>query len=87
METYSGNINPAVGVQAMSKLKEFGRPWVEFDVRKKEHRREFARYLQTNAWGESPYRFYVTGHLIPETAMRKQLLDYYASKEFGDLKG
>ena len=69
----------------MSKLQSFGRPYVEFDVRNKEHRRHFARYLQTDAWGECPYRFYLTGHLVPEIAMRKQLLDYYTSKEFGDL--
>jgi len=82
---YSGVQYPAVGVKPMSKLGAFGRPFVEFDVRNKEHRREFSRYLQTNAWGECPYRFYVTGHMVPEVAMRRQMLDYYTSKEFGDL--
>ena len=85
MVTYSGQLNPAVGVRVMSKLNSFGRPYVEFDVRNKEHRRHFTKYLQTNAWGECPYRFYLTGHIVPEIAMRKQLLEYYTSKEFGDL--
>lgn len=85
MITYSGTQYPAVGIKPMSSLSTFGRPYVEFDVRNKEHRREFARYIQTNAWGECPYRFRVTGHIIPVAAMRQQMLDYYASKEFGDL--
>lgn len=86
MDTYSGTVNPAVGVQAMSTLATFGRPFVEFDVRNKEHRKHFTKYLQTNAWGACPFRFYLTGHLVPELAMRKQLLDYYTSKEFGKVK-
>lgn len=86
MDTYSGLQNPAVGVRAMSKLSSFGRPHVEFDVRNKEHRKHFTRYLQTNAWGNCPYRFYVVGQLIPEIAMRKQMLEYYANKEFGKSK-
>lgn len=85
MITYGGTQNPAVGVQHMSKLKAFGRPWVEFDVRNKEHRREFTRYLQTDAWGECPYRFFVEGQIMPEAAIRRQLLEYYTIKEFGDL--
>ena len=87
METYSGIVNPAVGVPYMSKLQSFGRPYVEFDVQNKEHRKHFARYLKTNAWGECPYRFYLTGHLMPEVAIRNQLLDYYCNKEFGKRKG
>jgi hypothetical protein len=84
--SYSGNKNPAVAVRAMSQFQSFGRPFVEFDVRNKEHRRHFTAYLQTNAWGDCPYRFYVTGQIIPVSAMRQQMLEYYTSKEFGKNK-
>ena len=86
MTRYSGTEYPAVAVQPMSKLGAFGRPYVEFDVRSKEHRRYFTEYLQNNAWGHCPYRFYVKGHMLPEVAIRRQLLDYYTNKEFGKTK-
>ena len=86
MDTYSGTRNPAVGVLKMSTLSSFGRPFVEFDVHNKEHRKHFAKYLKTNAWGECPYRFFVPGQMIPVAAMRQQMLEYYATKEFGKVK-
>lgn len=86
MIRYSGTEYPAVAVRPMSTLSSFGRPFVEFDVRNKEHRRHFTRYLQTNAWGECPYRFFVPGQIIPVAAMRQQMLEYYATKEFGKVK-
>lgn len=86
MTTYSGAQYPAVGVKSMSNLGTFGRPYVEFDARNKEHRQHFTAYLQNNAWGNCPYRFFVTGHLISVAAMRQQMLEYYTSKEFGKNK-
>lgn len=86
MVSYSGCKNPAVAVLPMSTLSSFGRPFVEFDVHNKEHRQHFAQYLKKNAWGECPYRFYVNGHMIPVAAMRQQMLEYYANKEFGKTK-
>jgi hypothetical protein len=84
---YSGEQNPAVGVRAMSTLGSFGRPHVEFDVSNKEHRRHFAEYIRTSAWGNCPYRFYVTGHISPIAAMRQLMLEYYTTKEFGKRNG
>jgi len=86
VDSYSGIQNPAVAVLPMSKLASFGRPYVEFDVHNKEHRRQFTQYLRTNAWGECPYRFFVPGQIIPIAAMRQQMLEYYANKEFGKTK-
>lgn len=81
--SYSGKQNPAVAIRKMSKLSSFGRPYVEFDVHNKEHRKLLGRFIQTSSWGHSPYRFYVTGHVNPVMAMREQLTQYYIAKEFG----
>jgi hypothetical protein len=85
MDCYSGNQNPAVATLPMGKLASFGRPYVEFDVRNKEHRRHFTQYLQTNAWGECPYRFFLPGKIIAIAAMRQEMLEYYTNKEFGKI--
>ena len=68
----------------MSRLQLHGRPWVVFDAKNKDHRRWFADFNQSGAWGRCPVRFVVNedhGDLI--TQIQRELIQFYVDKEFG----
>jgi hypothetical protein len=68
----------------MSRLALHGRPWVVFDPANKDHRRWFANFNTTGAWGYCPVRFVVNddhGDLI--TQIQRELIQFYVNKEFG----
>ena len=68
----------------MSRLQLISRPWVVFDPANKEHRRWFAEFNRTNAWGSCPVRFVIDddhGDLI--TMIQRKLIQFYVDKEFG----
>ena len=67
----------------MSRLAFYGRPWVIFDAKDKNHRRWFAEFNRTFSWGHCPVRFVVNeeaGDLI--TQIQRELIAYYVDKEF-----
>jgi hypothetical protein len=71
----------------MSRLQLHGRPWVVFDAKDKEHRKWFASFNKTGAWGRCPVRFVVNddhGDLI--TQIQRELIAHYVGKEFGRIK-
>jgi hypothetical protein len=68
----------------VSRLQLHGRPWVVFDAKDKDHRRWFADFNQTGAWGRCPVRFVVNedhGDLI--TMIQRELIRFYVDREFG----
>jgi hypothetical protein len=68
----------------MSRLALYGRPYVIFDAKNKDHRRWFADFNKTGAWGRCPVRFVVDddhGDLI--TQIQRTLIQFYVDKEFG----
>jgi hypothetical protein len=68
----------------MSRLALYGRPWVVFNAKDREHRRWFAEFNKTGAWGSCPVRFVVNddhGDLI--TQIQRELIQFYVDKEFG----
>ena len=70
----------------MSRLQLFGRQWVVFNAQNKEHRKWFANFNKTGAWGNCPVRFVVNddhGDLI--TQIQRELIAHYVSKEFGKI--
>jgi hypothetical protein len=71
----------------MSRLQLHGRPWVVFDSKNKEHRRWFADFNKTGAWGSCPVRFVVNddhGDLI--TQIQRELIAHYVYKEFSQVR-
>jgi hypothetical protein len=71
----------------MSRLQLHGRPWVVFDAANKDHRRWFAAFNQSGAWGRCPVRFVVNedhGDLI--TQVQRELIQFYVDREFGTEK-
>lgn len=71
----------------MSRLQLHGRQWVVFDAKNKEHRRWFADFNKTGAWGQCPVRFVVNddhGDLI--TQIQRELIAHYVGKEFVSMK-
>lgn len=72
----------------MSRLQLHGRPWVVFNAQDKEHRKWFADFNKTGAWGRCPVRFVVNddhGDLI--TQIQRELIAHYVGKEFGKIRG
>jgi hypothetical protein len=70
----------------MSRLQLFGRQWVVFDASNRDHRRWFADFNKTGAWGRCPVRFVVNddhGDLI--TQIQRELIAHYVGKEFNAL--
>jgi len=68
----------------MSRLALYGRAWVVFDAKNKEHREWFAEFNKSGAWGRCPVRFVVNddhGDLI--TQIQRELIQFYVDKEFG----
>jgi hypothetical protein len=71
----------------MSRLALFGRPYVVFDPKNKDHRRWFAEFNEHLTWGNCPVRFVVSedaGDLI--TMIQRSLIQYYVDKEFGTVE-
>lgn len=67
----------------MSRLQYAGRPWVNFDVTNKEHRRWFAEFQRHGNWGHCPVRFVVSDDSGDVLSMiRRKLIDFYVSREF-----
>ena len=70
----------------MSKLQLFGRPFVIFEAKNKEHRRWFAEFQTHRSWGNCPVRFVVDddqGDLV--TMIQRRLIEFYTNKEFGNI--
>ena len=70
----------------MSRLDYIGRPWTAFDAGNKLHRKWFANFNKTGAWGRCPVRFVVNddhGDLI--TQIQRELIAHYVGKEFGKI--
>lgn len=71
----------------MSKIQQYGRPFVTFDVDNKEHRKIFHEILKYNTFGRSPVRFWLENeHNNLMNQISKDLTDYYLVKEFGSMK-
>lgn len=71
----------------MSRLAFYGRPWVVFDAKNKEHRRWFAEFQARKSWSHCPVRFIIddeNGDLL--TMIQRRLIDYYTDQEFGKKK-
>jgi hypothetical protein len=71
----------------MSRLQLHGRPWVVFDAYNKEHRKWFADFNKSGAWGHCPVRFVVNddhGDLI--TQIQRNLIQFYVDKEFASAR-
>jgi len=71
----------------MSRLQLFGRQWVVFDAQNKDHRKWFANFNKTGAWGSCPVRFVVNddhGDLV--TQIQRELIAHYVGKEFGQIR-
>jgi len=68
----------------MSRLQLFGRPFVVFDPKNKDHRAHYHNFVVNKTWGSCPVRFVVDddhGDLI--TMIQRRLIEYYTNKEFG----
>ena len=71
----------------MSRLSLYGRPWVVFDAKNRDHRQWFAEFNKSCSWGRCPVRFVVNdahGDLI--TQIQRELIQFYVDKEFGTEK-
>lgn len=67
----------------MSLLDLKVRPTVEFDVNKRQHREDYARFLATGSWGHCPVRYEVNepcGEL--SGTIQRKMLEYYTAREF-----
>ena len=67
----------------MSRLQFFGRPFVQFDAKNKQHREWFNHFQATRSWGSCPVRFILaeaSSNLI--TQIQRELVDYYVHNEF-----
>jgi len=68
----------------MSRLQLFGRPFVVFDPKNKDHRNYYHTFVTTHSWGQCPVRFVIdddNGDLV--TMIQRKLIEYYTNKEFG----
>ena len=68
----------------MSRLAFYGRAWVVFDAKNREHRQWFAEFNKSGRWGRCPVRFVVNddhGDLV--TQIQRELIQFYVDKEFG----
>ena len=64
----------------------YGRPYVVFDAKNKDHRKWFAIFNKSRAWSQCPVRFVVNddhGDLI--TMIQRELIQHYVDKEFGKI--
>ena len=70
----------------MSRLALYGRQYVVFDAKNRQHRQWFADFNPTGAWGRCPVRFVVNddhGDLV--TMIQRELIQHYVEKEFGKI--
>lgn len=70
----------------MSKINQYGRPYVTFDVENKEHRKIFHDIVKHNNFGRAPVRFWLENeqnNLMNQ--IKVDLVNYYIAKEFGSL--
>jgi hypothetical protein len=68
------------------RLAYYGRPFVAFDAKNKQHRQWFADFNKNRTWSHCPVRFIVpddAGDLI--TLIQQRLIQYYVEKEFGKI--
>lgn len=66
------------------KLNLYVRPWVEFDVTSRQHRKWYAEYMKTGNWGSCPVRFVDaedSGNLAG--ALQRKISAFYVGREFG----
>jgi hypothetical protein len=71
----------------MSKINQYGRPYVTFDVENEEHRKIFHDIIKHNNFGRAPVRFWLENeqnNLMNQ--IKVDLVNYYLAKEFGSLK-
>jgi hypothetical protein len=67
----------------MSKLELYGRSYVVFDAKNKDHRRWFADFNKNQTWSNCPVRFVIDndhGDLV--TMIQRNLIQYYVDREF-----
>jgi len=67
----------------MSKLSLYGRTYVVFDAKNKDHRRWFADFNKNQTWSNCPVRFVIDndhGDLV--TMIQRNLIRYYVDREF-----
>ena len=60
---------------------------IVFNAKDREHRRWFAEFNKSGAWGKCPVRFVVNddhGDLI--TQIQRELIQFYVDKEFGTIE-
>lgn len=70
----------------MSKIQMFGRPFVVFDPKNKDHRKWYSEFNKNLSWGRCPVRFVVdddAGDLI--TMIQRKLIEHYTEREFGKI--
>ena len=70
----------------MSKIQMFGRPYVVFDPKNKDHRKWYADFNRNLSWSKCPVRFVVdddAGDLI--TMIQRRLIEHYTAREFGKI--
>ena len=70
----------------MSKIQQYGRPYVPFDADSKAHRKVFHEILKYKTFGRAPFRFWLESeqnNLIQQIS--SDLVEYYLSKEFGNM--
>lgn len=71
----------------MSKIQMFGRPYVVFDAKNKDHRKWYADFNKNLSWSKCPVRFVVdddAGDLI--TMIQRKLIEHYTAREFGKIE-
>lgn len=70
----------------MSRLYLNARPYVVFDAKNKQHRKWFADFNRSGAWGRCPVRFMLdeaAGDLVSQ--IQRDLIRHYVVREFGKI--
>ena len=70
----------------MSKIQMFGRPYVIFDPKNRDHRKWYAEFNKNLSWSKCPVRFVVdddAGDLV--TMIQRKLIEHYTAREFGKI--
>jgi len=59
------------------------RPTIRFDVRDREHRRHYVKFLRTHSWRQCPVQFYLEqGYGDVAAMIENKLAAYYLTREF-----
>lgn len=64
---------------------KIARPRVIFDATNPEHRKAYYSFIETNTWGNSPFRFDVKCFGNTKGIMDRQLISYYLRNEFNTI--